>query len=303
MQRKGSRQVPTWWPRSRQRKHRPRAHLLKARLRSRASLDGDGDVKARPERRPAPTCCQPSSSHGRARAAGGEAQGGSGSCVFTAGAGGHRELRSSLCAEEKTVGLNGEGGRAPGGGGGRRGAGDAAAIAPGLEDSDRREAQPGGGGEGGRATRAERRPRRARLKRLRLDRHRQEGARLRLHRQQQRRPAGGTERERSGESRSGRRRGRGGSPGEIRAAAARTRPSPPWSREAVKPAGPLVCINLVFLSIICTNHSMPMMCDCSVSRLLFAGWNKGEANNRFLKRPHVGVDPAFRSSRFSRDAS
>jgi hypothetical protein len=39
--------------------------------------------------------------------------------VFTAATGGLREQeRSSLCSEEKTIGLNEEGGRAPGGGGG-----------------------------------------------------------------------------------------------------------------------------------------------------------------------------------------
>jgi hypothetical protein len=149
MQRKGSRHIATSWPRLRQRKHRPRAHLLKARLRSNASVFEDGSGKERPERRPEPTSCQPpspSKPEAGARGARGLAEGSSANSAgeSSAEARGLWEQRCSLSAEEKNVGLKGDGGRDPGGGGGRSGAGSSAAIVR-DEDGDRRGAKRGSG--------------------------------------------------------------------------------------------------------------------------------------------------------------
>jgi hypothetical protein len=78
---------------------------------------------ARPERRPEPTCCQPRSSPRPAVGAGGargDAEENSGSRVGESSAGSWGlpgQQRSSLPAEEKTVGLKGDGGREPGAGG------------------------------------------------------------------------------------------------------------------------------------------------------------------------------------------
>jgi hypothetical protein len=131
--------VLTWWPRLRQRKHRPRAHRLKARLRSSASTLEELGGMARTERRPEPTSCQPSSSPRPAAGAWGAwggAEESSGNCDegLSVGSRGLREQqRSSLSAEENTVGLKGDGGREPGTGGGwRRGAGGSPAMVAGA---------------------------------------------------------------------------------------------------------------------------------------------------------------------------
>jgi hypothetical protein len=55
----GSRQLLTWWPRSRHLKHLPRAQRLKAILRSRPSSRSNDDG-SRPGRPPRPTFTQPS---------------------------------------------------------------------------------------------------------------------------------------------------------------------------------------------------------------------------------------------------